>query len=214
MNKLLSLGGIVVGVLCMCTPAGAQKEEGSAIKGATLFLKGLQAVPYNAQKEEGSTIKGAMPGPVHKEMAKRAGEYTTHSKFTAYPSGPAQESDGTAKLTLLLGGRFLQEENQGQLGGMPTTSHHLYGYNNSSKKYEAVWMYTQGTGMMTMTGTTLDEGKTVKYTAHFDDDNGRQQTLEVNTRSIDDDHFSVSLIGRSPEGRQGPTLETTYTRKK
>jgi hypothetical protein len=163
-------------------------------------------------KAQGKT--NAAPGPIHRELAKRAGEYTTHSKFTFKPGAPPQETEGTAALKSILGGRFLQEDNTGKLIGMPVGSMHLYGYNNATKKYESIWMYTGSTGFMTMSGTSDDGGKTIKYVATFDDDAGNKQTLEVFVRNIDDDHFSVALIAKNPEGGQGPTLETTYARKK
>ena len=99
-------------------------------------------------KAQGKT--NAAPGPIHRELAKRAGEYTTHSKFTFKPGAPAQESQGSATLKSILGGRFLQEDNTGKLVGMPVGSMHLYGYNNATKKYESIWMYTGSTGIMTI----------------------------------------------------------------
>jgi Protein of unknown function (DUF1579) len=183
--------GLVVGLLVAAAPAGAQDDKANAAR-----------------------MKYATPGLVHKGLAKRAGEYTTHGKFTIKAGAPAQESDGSAKLSMILGGRFLQEENEGKLIGMPVTSVHLYGYNNATNKYQAVWMYTGATGFMTMDGTSADDGKTVNFAAAYDGEDGAKHHLEIVIRQIDDDHFSTTLIARLPDGAQGPTLETTYTRKK
>src|SRR5205085_759640 len=166
------------------------------------------------EKAREAQMKAAAPGPVHQRLAKVAGEYATHGKFTFKPGAPAQESDGSSKLTMILGGRFLQEENQGKLLGMPVTSMHLYGYDNATNKYVSVWMYTGATGFMTLLGTSPDDGKTVNYEASFDAAGGAKQMLKVVMRHIDDDHFSVALIAPAPDGGQGPTLETTYSRKK
>src|SRR5215471_1445660 len=65
---------------------------------------------------------GDAPGAVHKQMAKRVGEYDTVSKFFLKPGSSAQESTGTAKITSILGGRFLSEEGSGKQFGMPAAS--------------------------------------------------------------------------------------------
>jgi hypothetical protein len=40
------------------------------------------------------------------------------------------------------------------------------------------------------------------------------QTLFVSTRKVNDDQFVVELFGKTPDGKKGPTMETTYTRRK
>src|SRR2546428_11304746 len=92
------------------------------------------------------------PGPVHKQMARRAGEYTLVSKFVAKEGTPVQESKGTAKITSVLDGRFLLEENSSELLNRPFTGLRLYGYNNASGKYEGFWTYTGSTAIMRLSG--------------------------------------------------------------
>src|SRR5262245_43944062 len=112
--------------------------------------------------------KGMAVGPAHKDLAKRVGEYTTVSKSWMQPGSEPSESKGTAKLTMTLGGRFLQEEDASEFRGAPTAGLRIYGFNNNAEQYEAMWMYTQSTAMMTMTGTSTGGGKTVTYDASFD----------------------------------------------
>jgi hypothetical protein len=169
--------------------------------------------PAQEKKDDAAGANSAMPGPIHKEMAKRAGEYTAVSKFSI-PNGPTQETKGTAKITSILGGRFLQEEFSGTMLGQPFTSIHLNGYNNATKQYEATWIYTGSTAMMTMTGASSDGGKTIKFTATYVNEKGGKETLDITHRQIDEDHFVVEIVGRSPDGSKGATMETIYTRKK
>lgn len=155
-----------------------------------------------------------MPGPVHKQLAKRAGEYTTVTKFSMQPGGEVTESKGTAKFTPILDGRFLLEEDAGIFMGQQTKSTKIWGYDNSTKQYESVWMYTGSTGIMRLTGSSTDGGKTVNFIAVFNDDSGQKQTFEAANRQIDDDHFVVGLYAKGPDGSRGPTFDTTYTRKR
>jgi Protein of unknown function (DUF1579) len=156
----------------------------------------------------------ATPGAVHAQLAKRAGEYTTVTKFSKQPGGPAHESRGTAKLTVVLDGRFLMEEDGGMFMGQPTKGIRIWGYDNAAKQYESSWMYTGSTGIMRLTGNSSDGGKTIKFIATFNDEGGTKQTFDAVLRFLDDDHFLVGLYAKMPDGKPGPTFDTTYTRKK
>ncbi|HEV8484141.1 MAG TPA: DUF1579 family protein [Blastocatellia bacterium] len=166
----------------------------------------------NGVTAQESAQSAANPGSVHQQLNKRIGNYKTSTKFTMQPGGPATESSGTAKITGALGGRFLIEENSGTFMGETTTGLRLMGYNNATKQYEACWTYTMSTAILTMTGTSSDNGKTVTLRGSFADEGGARQTLKVITRTVDADHFVVELIGETPEGKDGPLLTTTYTR--
>ena len=174
---------------------------------ATLILASIGATAQeNAQT--------ANPGSVHQQLSKRIGNYKTSTKFTMQPGGPATESSGTAKITGALGGRFIIEENSGTFMGEAITGLRLTGYNNATKQYEACWTYTMSTAILTLTGTSADNGKTVTLRGSFSDEGGTRQNLKVNTRQLDADHFVVELIGETPDGKDGPVLATTYTRIK
>lgn len=151
-----------------------------------------------------------MPGAIHKQMAKRAGEYTTRAKSQTQPGAAPMESTGTASVTVGFDGRLLVEENFGTVFGQPYRGMRVYGYNNWTKQYEATWVYTGSTAILSLNGASSDDGKTVKYTGSFTDPSGGKQTLRVVVKQIDDDHFTVELYGN---GGEGPVLETTYTRK-
>src|SRR4051812_2166062 len=87
-----------------------------------LAVAGLCLTATGARAQEQKAPPPATPGPVHHKLAKLAGEYTTVAKFAVKPGDPAQESKGTAKLTSVLGGRFVHEEVNGSLMGQANTS--------------------------------------------------------------------------------------------
>lgn len=156
--------------------------------------------------------QAAQPGPIHADLMKRAGDYTTTTTFYA-PGTEPQQSTGTAKLKSILGGRFLQEENSGDSFGTPYSGLRLYGYNNGSKQYEAIWIYNGSTAFLVLNGSSEDNGKTVRYSGAFLGPNGVRQTLRVTITQPDADHFVVRLLGQGP-GDTTSTLETIYTRVK
>ena len=169
--------------------------------------------PSDDQEQAMQAVAAAAnPGPLHADLMKRAGDYTTTATFYA-PGTEPQESSGTAKLTSILGGRFLEEENSGVSLGAPYSGLRLYGYNNGSKQYEAIWVYDGSTAVLVLDGTTDDKGKTVRYSGAFIGPNGEKETLRVTITQLDADHFSVKLLGEAAGGGTS-TLETVYTRVK
>lgn len=162
------------------------------------------------QEEMQKAFAAAQPGQQHAGLMKRAGEYTTKETFYA-PGQEPQESSGTAKLKSILGGRFLEEENSGTSFGQPYTGLRLYGYNNGSKQYEAIWIYNGSTAFLVLDGTSDDDGKTVRYSGAFLGPSGEKQALRVTIAQQDADHFTVKLLGEGPGGGTS-TLETVYTR--
>lgn len=185
------------------------KRECLIAIGAVLALS--VSIPVTRAEFDGDA---AMPGPVHKQLAKRAGEYSTVTKFAMQPGAKAVEYAGTAKLTAILDGRFLLEEDTGVFMGQPTQGTRIWGYDNGSKQYESAWMYTGATGIMRLIGNSSDGGKTITFVATFNDQNGVKQTFDAALRLVDDDQFVVGLYARGPDGSRGPTFDTTYTRKK
>lgn len=171
--------------------------------------KPIPAPPTQEQMEQ-AVADAAKPGPIHAQLMRRAGAYTTTMTFSA-PGSEPRESTGTATLKPILGGRFLEEKNSGDSFGQPSAGLRLYGYNNGSKQYEAIWIYDGSTAFLVLDGSSDDNGKTVRYTGAFLGPGGSKQTLRVAIEQIDDDHFVVRLLGEGPGGATA-TLATTYTR--
>lgn len=178
---------------------------------ASLQAQSTQKPTPSAQQDmEQAIAEAAQPGPIHAQLMKRAGKYTTTMTFST-PGVEPQESTGTATLKPILGGRFLEEENSGESVGQPTAGLRLYGYNNGSKQYEAIWIYTGSTAFLVLDGSSDDNGKTVRYGGAFLGPDGSKQTLRVIVEQQDADHFVVRLLGEEPGGAMS-TLATTYAR--
>ncbi len=156
----------------------------------------------------------AGPGPEHQQLMRLAGEYDTVTKFSMQPGTPPIVSKGTVKITSVIDGRFLLEESTGTQFGRPIHGLRLIGYNSDAKQYEASWVYSMSTAIMSLTGTSAGEGKQIDWKATYSGANGEPHTLYVVTRFVDADRFVMELIAKTPEGTNGPTMETTYTRKK
>jgi hypothetical protein len=166
------------------------------------------------KKAETAPAHDAEPSPIHKQMAKAAGEYVTVTKFRIKPDDQPVETKGKARIKSILGGRFLAEESEGTMLGQKYQGFRLWGYNKDAKQFESTWIYTGATGTMRLVGTSKDKGKTINWTATVAMGQGEKMTMEAVTRHMDDDTFVVELIAKTPDGKRGPSFETTYTRKK
>src|ERR1700735_4184463 len=167
-----------------------------------------------AAPETHQTADATKPGPEQEFLAKRAGEYTRTIKFVAQPNADANASSGTSKVSVALGGRFIVEENNDTVFGRPVSGMRIYGFNNITKQYEAVWMYTGSTSMIFLTGTSSDGGKTIDLAGATQNLRGEKVPLHAVIRQGDDNHFVATLRSASPDGKETAFQETTYTRKK
>src|SRR6202451_2638674 len=162
------------------------------------------------------TADATKPGPEQEFLAKRAGEYTRTIKFVAQPNADANASSGTSKVSVALGERFIVEENNDTVFGRPVSGMRIYGFNNITKQYEAVWMYTGSTSMIFLTGTSSDGGKTIDLAGATQNLRGEKVPLHAVIRQVDDNQFVATLMSATPTAkkqrfRKRRTLERNKT---
>jgi hypothetical protein len=152
---------------------------------------------------------GGAVGAAQQFLAKRSGTYTRVIKFVGQPG----EWKGTSKISVILGGRFIMEQNRDTVFGRPVEGIRIFGYDDSAKQYEMISMYTMSTAITKFTGTSTDGGKTVEYAAMSSEPQG-QVPLHALVKQIDDNHFVVTLSAKGADGQFKPFQETSYTRVK
>jgi hypothetical protein len=179
-----------------------------------VFAQDGSAQKLGAAPSAQTAADAAKPGPEQSFLAKRAGEYTRTVKFVAQPNADANASTGTAKISVTLDGRFIVEENTDTVFGRPVSGMRIYGFNNITKEYEAVWMYTMSTAMLFLTGTSVDGGKTIDLTGVSQNHRGDKIPIHATIRQIDDDQFVVTLMSTGADGKEAAFQETAYNRKK
>lgn len=173
------------------------------------YILGLMGAAIMGPALMAQASPASQPGPEQALLAKRAGEYTRVIKFV----GQDGQWTGTSKISAVLGGRFIVEENNDTVFGRPVEGMRVFGYNNATKQYEMTSMYTMSTAITKLVGTSNDGGKTVDYQGASDEPRGKVP-LHARVRQIDDDHFVVTLITTGSDGKEAPFQETTYARKK
>lgn len=157
--------------------------------------------------------KAAQPGEPHKLFATLAGSWTTQTKEWMEPGKPPAESTGTAELKMLLDGRFLYQEYNGQMMGQPYSGIGIDAYDNLTKKYTTAWMDSMGTGLFIMEGTAGQDGKTITLRGSHPEPGGGKMTHRAVWKIIDNDNQIFEMYGSHGKEKESKFLEIVYTRK-
>jgi hypothetical protein len=157
----------------------------------------------------------ATPGPEHKILASMAGQWEAEARcFMAGPEAPLTVSKGTCKSTMILGGRFLQEEFQGEMMGKPFAGMGLFGYDKFNNKYVSLWIDDMGTGMFTSEGASDGNARVLTLTGKMDDPMTGEKAKPVRlvTRIVSPDKRVFEMHDLNL-GDKSKVMEITYTRK-
>lgn len=157
--------------------------------------------------------QAATPGEPHKQFAALAGSWTTQTKEWMEPGKPPMETAGTAEMKMLLDGRFLYQEFNGQMMGQPFNGIGIDGYDNIRKKYVTAWMDSMGTGIFIMEGTASSDGKTITLRGSHPEPGGGKMSHRAIWKLIDNNTQQFDMYGAHHGQKEMKMMEIVYTRK-
>lgn len=102
-------------------------------------------------------MAASTPGPAHAWLGQFIGTWSTTMTMQMGPD--SMVSHGTSTFSWLMEGRFLQQDYQGDMMGMPMTGHGVTGFDNGKRQYVGVWLDSFGTGISSMQGSLDPTGK-------------------------------------------------------
>ncbi len=123
--RFLSLA-MLAGVLLLTFPAVAQEGEGD--QDAAMAAR----------------MAAAQPGEIHEFFAGMAGTWRVDTKMWMAPGADPIESETIAEISMILGGRYMQEMVSGMSMGQPFEGLNTVGYDNATGIVTAVWLDTMG----------------------------------------------------------------------
>lgn len=132
---------VVVGLTASVAPAQDQAQDAAAMMEAY--------------------AQATRPGEQHKKLEPFVGEWRTTTRAWVAPGAEPIVTDGKARKSWDLDGRFIREELAGSSPVGPYTGVGYLGFDNASKLYQGVWLSSMSTGMITYTGSMSDDGKTL-----------------------------------------------------
>jgi hypothetical protein len=153
------------------------------------------------------------PSETHNMMAESVGEWTTKSTFWMEPGGEPMVSEGTATAEMLLGGRYLQMTNKGNVMGMDFEGISTVAFDNASKEFINTWIDNMGTGLMICKGKFNEEtGKVEMEGTYVDPMTGNEEPFRQTFQAVDNDHHLVEMFTYKG-GEEFKSLMVEYSRK-
>jgi hypothetical protein len=146
----------------------------------------------------------------HAGFKRLVGKWNT--EMTCYmPGSPTAATKGTATFRLLMGGRFMQQNFEGEIEGQKFQGTGITGYDNAQKKYVGIWIDNMGTGIMHMTGSYDEKTHTMTELGESIMPTGPMK-MKMVTRPVDDNKFVFTMYTLGPDGGEQKMMEITYTR--
>jgi len=128
-----------------------------------------KAEPAGSEAEMQAYAKANQPTEAHKRLADMAGKWTFVTKMWMDPSQPPTVSEGTSEVTVIMDGRFIQEEHRGTMMGQSFRGLGLIGYDNQKKQYVSTWVDNMTTQIMMQTGEWDAAQNAFVYRTEMDD---------------------------------------------
>lgn len=196
--------------------------SGATLVVAAVFVAGLaladDKTTPSADKQKPDAAKqmeqAIAPGAAHKALESFIGEWKAEVKAWMAPGQPPAESKGTAKVTWIMDGRYVQEDFSGDFMGQPFRGMSLTGYDNVRGKYRSVWVDNMSTTMVTSEGDLDAAGKVLtfngEYACAMTGEKHKKSTLI--SRIVNKDKHIFEMHDPSL-GANSKVMEITYTRK-
>lgn len=160
----------------------------------------------------------AEPGPEHHALAAMEGDFVADGVSYCAPAPEPVTFTGTQSSRMILGGRFLQSDYEGEMMGIPYEGLALIGYDNVKKQFNSLWADSMTTFWMTSQGSADSSLRVFSFTGSYDDPvTGQTTTMRQVTTVIDDDHYTLEMFGPNPDpagdGAEMKLIQINYTRQ-
>lgn len=153
------------------------------------------------------------PGPAHKALEHYVGDWKAEVKCWMEPGGAPDVSQGTARVSWIMNGRFLEEDFRGEIMGKPFRGRTVIGYDNVKRTFQCSWISDMQTSMFTTEGDGENGNKviTLKGTASCPMQERGDIPMKVVLRELGPDRHSLEMFDET-EGEEFKTMEILYTR--
>jgi len=140
----------------------------------------------------------AAPAADHERLTPFLGTFKAKVSLWMGPGDP-MVSTGSMTNTLVLGGRFVRQDYQGDPAPGPTPfpnfeGHGYWGFNKNTQKYEGFWIDTASTVMQHESGTVDGSGKVWTMTGEIVGPDGETSTKRSVITLVDDDHHNMEMF--------------------
>jgi len=165
---------------------------------------------FNKEEMMKKVQAAGRPGAEHQALEAFAGEWKAEVKCWMDPNGPPSVSQATSKASMILGGRFLEEEFHGEMMGKPFTGRCLMGFDNTKKQFKSVWIDEINTAIFTSEGKGDAGNKVITLEGRADCAGSGQKDIAMKQvfRVLSPDKHILEMFHDGSK-----SMEITYTRK-
>lgn len=157
--------------------------------------------------------KVSTPSANHKLLEQYVGTWKAEARLWKDSSLPPEITNATSRFSMVMGGRFLQQEYQGSMMGTPFFGRGLFGYDNAQDIFVSSWIDTAGTGIMSSSGKLNPSSKKIELSGSFYCPVAKKPLASREIMSlIDKNRFVFEMYGPSQTGEEMKMMEIVYTR--
>ncbi len=197
MNYLPRFGLAVVGMLSLTVFASCSSSEQPEMDPEEMMA---QWESMNA------------PGEHQEHLKQFVGTFNVKNTMWMAPGTEPVVSTGLATNRMILDGRYLEGEYEGEMEGKPFTGWGLTGYDNMAHKYVSVWADSMSTGVMLSEGQCDKNGTVFTYAGEMDMGPMGKQSYRMVLTILDKDTHTFEWFDLTG-GQNLKTMEMVYTRK-
>jgi len=173
----------------------------TTLTGLMLFFAPSVLAQEEMSPEQKAWMDYMTPGAMHEMMAKSVGDWKTVNKFWTDPESEPMVNEGTARVEMILGGRYMQTTHHSTVMGMPMEGINLQCYDNATQQFTAVWIDNLGTGMSVSTGVYDGDANTINYAGTMVDPmTGDDISYRSTHQIIDDNHQIYEMFMTNEDG--------------
>ena len=153
------------------------------------------------------------PGPEHEILKDMEGTWDTVMTMAGAPKdAPASKGKSVSKMEI--GGLWLTSKFEGDFAGAKFEGRGIDGYDQTKKKYTALWVDSMGTTPLILEGSYDAKAKAMTMIGDFTGPEGKPAKFKIKSVIKDKDHHTstMSMIGEDKMEQEMFSIE--YTRKK
>lgn len=176
-----------------------------------LFLFTIPVFAQEMNMEE--AMKMAAPGPQHQLLNNMAGKYTQKVKINMPTDKSVMESDGTATIESILGGRFVQINSQSTMMGITIKTMTILGFDKRKDKYTLFSIDEMGTYSVTGEGDYNEKTKKLTLSGtEYDPKYNYKQDYKFIFDFSNDKARKMNIVFINPDGSENNIVEIISTK--
>ncbi len=165
----------------------------------------------DAKKMVDACAPAAETGSEHESIARFEGTWRAEVKMWMDPSGEPHVSQGTMVNTMVLGGRFLQEEYKDDSGMFEGKG--FWGYNTIDKRYEGFWIDSMATFFQLERGQHDPASDSYNMEGSMTDPgSGKPMTKRSVIKALGPDEHVMEMYFKGEQGAEMKCMEIHYKR--